>query len=71
MLEYRVLMADLPTTVRGYVIQTFDGFSTIVLNARLNIWQNRKSFKHEIDHIIHDDFYAEESAAVIESIRHK
>lgn len=70
MLEYRVVLIDLPTTVRGYVLRTFDGFCTIVLNSRLNIWQNKKSFKHEIDHILNGDFDSALTADEIEARRH-
>lgn len=70
-MEYRVIMLDLPTTVKGYVLQTFDGYSTIVLNSRLNIWQNRASFLHEMEHIIRDDFHSMESATAIEARAHK
>lgn len=68
-MEYRVIMLDLPTTVKGYVLQTFDGYNTIVLNARLNIWQNRKSFRHEIEHIVNDDFHSDLTATQIEARR--
>lgn len=71
MLEYRVVMLDLPTTVRGYVLRTFDGFCTIVLNSKLNIWQNRKSFKHELDHLLNGDFDSDLTATEIEAMRRK
>lgn len=70
-MEYRIVMLDLPTTVKGYVLQTFDGFNTIVLNSRLNIWQNRASFLHEMEHIIRDDFQSLESVTTIEARAHK
>lgn len=69
-MDYRIIMLDLPTTVKGYVLQTFDGFNTIVLNSRLNVWQNRKTLRHELDHIINDDLHADLTAAEIEKRRH-
>ena len=70
-MEYRVVMLDLPTTVRGYVLRSLDGFNTVVLNSRLNIWQNRQTCRHEIDHIINGDFDAPEPADVLEEKRHR
>ena len=69
--DYRVILLDLPTTVRGYVLRTLDGFCTIVLNSKLNIYQNKKTFKHEIEHIINNDFDSKKSIDAIESERHR
>ena len=49
--DYRVTLANLPTSVRGYVFLESDGVPRIVLNANLTREQNRKTFNHEHDHI--------------------
>lgn len=66
----RVVLQDLPTTVRGFCIESPDGFYTIVLNARLNREQNVKSYEHELEHIRRDDFHADEDIDQIELRAH-
>ena len=46
-----VVLANLPTSVRGYVYLDSDGNPVIVLNARLTREQNRRTWRHENDHI--------------------
>jgi Zn-dependent peptidase ImmA (M78 family) len=49
--DYRVTLANLPTSIRGFVFLESDGVPRIVLNANLTREQNRKTMKHELDHI--------------------
>lgn len=49
--DYRVTLANLPTSVRGYVYLESDGVPRIVLNAKLTREQNRITFDHEKKHI--------------------
>ena len=49
--DYRVTLANLPTSVRGFVFLESDGVPRIVLNANLTREQNRKTMKHELEHI--------------------
>lgn len=46
----KVVYADLPTTIGGFVKET-DGYYTIVLNSRMTFERNRKSYIHELSHI--------------------
>ena len=47
----RVVPQNLPCTVRGFVVQDdMDGYC-IIVNARLSQDQQRKTVKHELDHI--------------------
>lgn len=50
-MEDRVILSDLPTSVRGFVFQGEDGEPVIVVNSRLTREQNQKTFRHEKDHI--------------------
>ena len=68
--DYRVILQDLPTTIRSYCVESPDGFHTIVLNARMSREQNRRGYDHEIAHIMHDDFSALESVDAIECRAH-
>ena len=49
--ENEVIMADLPTSVRGFVFLDDEGEPVIVVNSRLTREQNRKTFRHERRHI--------------------
>lgn len=49
--ENRVILQDLPTSVRGFVFQDPDGNPVIVVNSRLTREQNRKTYRHERKHI--------------------
>lgn len=50
-MEDRVILQDLPTSIRGFVFLGEDGDPVIVLNSRLTREQNRKTFRHEKGHI--------------------
>ena len=49
--DYRVTLAKLPTSIRGYVFIEEDGVPRIVLNANLTREMNLRTMKHEIRHI--------------------
>ena len=53
--DYRVTLANLPTSVRGFVFLESDGVPRIVLNANLTREQNRRTMAHEIRHIENDE----------------
>ena len=53
----RVILHDLPTSVRGFVFQGEDGEPVIVVNSRLSREQNRKTYEHERKHIARGDMY--------------
>ena len=51
MKDYRVTLANLPTSIRGYVFLESDGVPRIVLNANLTREQNMRTMDHELKHI--------------------
>ena len=55
--ENHVILQDLPTSVRGFVFSGEDGEPVIVLNSRLTREANRRTFRHEKDHIQHDELH--------------
>ena len=70
----RVMLCDLPETIKGMTVKTFDGDEcyTIVLNSRLSCEQQRITYEHEVKHLEEKDFdrvgwLVDE----IEMIRHK
>lgn len=50
-----IRLADLPTSVRGFVYHDDDGEMYIVLNSRLSHEQNLLTFVHELKHIRRGD----------------
>lgn len=58
-----VILKDLPPHIRGFVCLGSDYEPIIIVNARLSVEQQRKTFRHEMDHIISgqifDDDYIE------------
>ena len=54
--DVNVIVKDLPHEIKGHVNRNRDGSHTIVVNARLNYEQQVEVYKHEVDHIIKEDF---------------
>lgn len=58
-----VVLRDLPGTVRGFVTPGSDYEPVIVINSRLPKEMQRKTYRHEMDHITsgqyEDDSYVE------------
>ena len=50
-MEDRAILADLPTSIRGFVYLGDDGEPVIVVNSRLTREQNIMTFDHEKKHI--------------------
>ena len=50
-----IRLADLPTSVRGFVYNDDDGEIYIVLNSRLSHEQNLSTYVHELKHISRGD----------------
>ena len=56
-------LKDLPETIRGFTMLGSDYEPIIILNSRLSVEQQRKTYRHEMNHItsgeIDDDGYSE------------
>ena len=56
-------LKDLPGTIRGFTMLGSDYEPIIILNSRLSVEQQRKTYRHEMNHIISgeidDDGYSE------------
>ena len=55
MKDYRLTLANLPTSIRGFVYLDSDGIPQIVLNANLTREMNLRTMKHELKHIENDE----------------
>ena len=51
LMDERIILMDLPTTVRGFIFYDENGDPVIVLNARLSYEQNIRTWLHEKRHI--------------------
>ena len=56
-MEKKVILQDLPTTVRGFCYHDDDGEEFVVLNSRLTREQNLTTYKHEQKHLAQGDMY--------------
>ena len=69
-----IIYHPLPLSIRGFVTQTFDdngeSFYTICLNTAFNAEVQYRTFRHEIAHIVHNDFDSDMTIGEIEAIRH-
>lgn len=58
--EYPVILLDLPTTVRGFVTLGEDFSPCIIINSRMSAEQQRKTYRHEVAHLLRGDMYNED-----------
>lgn len=73
MLNEKVIYADLPLTVKGVIVRSFDEeeFYTIVINSRLSAEQQRAAYYHELTHVKAKDFdQLDKSVDHVEYVRH-
>ncbi|WP_024291754.1 hypothetical protein [Lacrimispora indolis] len=54
---------NMPRTIKAYTVHNDDDTYTIMLNSRHNHEQLIKSYQHEIEHIVGDDFYNDKDGA--------
>ena len=59
-MDERVILMDLPTSVRGFVFLDENGDPVIVLNARLTREQNLRTWQHEQKHIERGEMFKED-----------
>lgn len=50
-----VALVDLPTSVHGFVCLNEYGEPCIIINARMSAEQQKKTWKHEMNHILAGD----------------
>ena len=68
--EINVVYADMPTSVRSYVVANTDMSYTIVLNSKLCHEQHLISYQHEYEHIRNGDYDKKCSVNLIEFNAH-
>lgn len=53
----RVILKDFPTAVKGFCYHDHDGRCYIAINSRLSKEQQKKTIKHELDHIRNGELF--------------
>ena len=54
--EIPVILKDLPVHVHGFVCMGSDYNPCIVINSRMTVEQQKKTYQHELDHILSGQF---------------
>ena len=70
MSDINILYANMPPSIRSYVVSNSDMSYTIVLNSRLTREQNIISYQHELNHINNKDYDKKCDVDVIEINAH-
>lgn len=73
MTETRTIYMNMPPSVKGFVIKTFDDgedYYTVVINPAYNWEQQVETYKHEVKHIELGDLEAYGDADDVELLRH-
>ena len=66
--DYSVRLLDFPdSTIGGAVVEDAEGFNTVFINSRRSIEAQRESFRHELRHIVRDDFHNDLSIEEVEA----
>ena len=58
--DYACRYMDLPHSVKGFVLKDEEDFYTIYINARHSDKIQKETIKHELSHILRDDFLDED-----------
>lgn len=62
--------ADMPTTIRSFVVCNNDMSFTIIINAKIGRCQQLSAYQHELNHIRNGDYSKGGSVDVIELYSH-
>ena len=69
--NYQVIFRQLPNQINAFtVFCAAEDYYTIVLNLNLSFEGQRRAFKHEIEHILKNDFSKYQNVGKLERIRH-
>lgn len=69
--NFIVIYDNLPYKIRGFTLyHACDDYYTIILNSRMSHDCNKKTFLHELKHILKDDFIKYKNVQEIELQAH-
>jgi len=66
-----VKFLDLPCRIKAVSTKNEDETYTVVINSKLNHEQQLESYKHEITHIVNEDFVKEDVDSIEYNVRKK
>lgn len=69
-LDVRIIIENMPYGTKGFVHKTAEGSYIIYLNAKYGDSQNMRTYLHELEHIIYDDFCNDLEINELENKRH-
>lgn len=69
--DIRVVELDLPESIAGYTMRSADDYYTIILNSRLARERNLATYRHEMTHIMQEDFSSSLDAGLLEVYAHR
>ena len=55
--DVTTVLQDLPTRIRGFVTFGSDGNPLIVINSRMTVEQQKRTYVHELNHIRRGDLW--------------
>lgn len=61
---------DLPCHIHGLIRENEDGSATVILNSRDSWERNLQAYRHELNHLLRDDF-CEADVQTVEAETHK
>lgn len=64
--EIRTIIYPLPPEIKAYTTYV-NGYYTIVINDNLSDQARLRAYLHELNHILNEDFFKEETANQIET----
>lgn len=63
----RTILLDLPLKCRGYIYEDrITGEKCCVLNARLSFESNKKTYQHELRHVVNNDLDSDADVNTLE-----
>lgn len=69
--NFIVIYDNLPYKIRGFTLyHACDDYYTIILNSRMSYDSNKKTFLHELNHILKNDFIKYKNVQEIELQAH-
>lgn len=70
--EIRIITLSMPTSIRGFIVRSYDGetYYTIVVNGNCTRDVQMETLKHEYGHIRNNDFKSVLDVDQIEALRH-
>lgn len=65
-----VVLQDMPCKIKGFVSRNEYGDFVIIINSRLNSYQQKAAYEHEMAHIHNGDFDSDKIVSFMESEAH-